>query len=90
MLDGTAPGANDTTLDVERLMVEHWRSATPTQKLERMLSIGRSVNELTRAYLRQQYPHATPREIELRLVARNLDRDLMIKAFGWDPDVHGR
>jgi hypothetical protein len=71
-------------------MLEHWRRATPAEKLERVLSLGRSVNELTRAWLRKEYPAATPREIELRLAARNLDRELMIKAFGWDPEVHGR
>jgi hypothetical protein len=71
-------------------MLEHWRRATPAQKLERVLGIGRSVNELTRAWLRRQYPDATPREIELRLAARSIDRELMIKAFGWDPEREGR
>lgn len=90
MLDGTARGPTDTSRDVERRMLEHWRHATPGQRLERVLSIGRSVNELTRAYLRKQYPTATAREIELRLAARSIDRELMIRAFGWDPDREGR
>lgn len=89
MLDGTAPGISDTSPEVDRIMFEYWRRATYTQKLERMLSIGRSVNELTRAELRRRYPAALPREIELRLASRSLDRDTMIKAFGWDPLVHG-
>jgi HEPN domain-containing protein len=72
------------------MMIEIWRRATYEQKLQKVLTIGRSVNELVRAYLRTQYPDATPREIELRLAARNLDRETMIKAFGWDPDVRGR
>ena len=71
------------------MMIEIWRRATPEQKLQRVLSIGRSVNELTRALLRVQYPDATPREITLRLAARNLDRETMIKVFSWDPDIHG-
>lgn len=89
MFDGTAPGVSDTSPEVERMMIEIWRRATPEQKLQRVLSIGRSVNELTRAFLRVRYPDATPREIKLRLAARNLDRETMIKAFGWDPDIHG-
>lgn len=89
MLDGTAPGASDTSPEVERMMIDLWRRATYTQKLEKVLSIGRSVNELTRGLLRRQYPSSTPREIELRLASRNLDRETMIKAFGWDPDLHG-
>lgn len=89
MFDGTAPGASDTSPEVARMMVEIWRRATYEQKLQKVLSIGRSVNELARSYLRTQYPDATPREIELRLAARNLDRETMIKVFGWDPQVHG-
>lgn len=81
---------DDMSAEVERRMLEHWRRATPAQRLERVLSIGRSVNELTRAYLRRKYPSATPREIELRLAARSIDRELMIKAFGWDPEREGR
>ena len=89
MFDGTAPGPSDTSPEVERMMIEIWRRATYEQKLQRVLSIGRSVNELTRAFLRTRYPDATPREIELRLASRNLDRETMIKVFGWDPEVHG-
>jgi hypothetical protein len=48
------------------------------------------INELARAELKQRYPDATPREIDLRLASRVLDRDTMIRAFGWDPDKQGR
>ena len=70
-------------------MIALWQRATPAQKLARVLSIGRSINELVRAHLRQQYPDASPREIELRLASRNLDRATMIEVFGWDPAAHG-
>ena len=70
MFDGTAPGPSDTSPEVERMMIEIWRRATPEQKLQKMLSMGRMLNELTRAFLRTQYPEATPREIQLRLAAR--------------------
>lgn len=71
-------------------MLEMWRRATPDQKLARMFGIGHMINELARVETRQRYPKATPREIELRLASRNLDRETMIKAFGWDPDLQGR
>ena len=71
-------------------MLDHWRRATPAQKLERMFAMGRTVNELARADLRGRYPDATPREIELRLRSRSLDRETMIRAFGWDPEIHGK
>jgi hypothetical protein len=71
-------------------MVELWRRATPEQRLTKILGLGRALNELTRSELRGRYPDASAREIELRLASRNLDRETMIRAFGWDPDVHGR
>lgn len=81
---------DDTPPDVEARMVELWRRASPQQRLAKALGLGRALNELTRSQLRQRYPDATAREIELRLASRNLDRETMIRAFGWDPDAHGR
>jgi len=34
------------------------------------------------------YPEADEREIFLRVAARRLDRDTMIKVYGWDPLRH--
>lgn len=83
-----SPGS-DTHGDIDRMMIERWRHATPSQKLERMASMAHSVNELARAELRLRYPNATPREIDLRLRSRTLDRQTMMRAFGWDPELHG-
>jgi hypothetical protein len=71
------------------MMIDLWRKATPDKKMQKILGIGRSLNELVRAELRRRYPEATERELQLRLAARSYDRELMIKAFGWDPRVHG-
>lgn len=89
-MNGTAKGASDTSPEVDELMFQLWRKATPAQKLQKVLSIGRMVNDLVRGELRRRYPAATPREIELRLASRNLDRETMIRAFDWDPALHGR
>lgn len=71
-------------------MFQLWRRATPAQKLRKVFSIGKMVNDLVRGELRRRYPDATPREIELRLASRNLDRETMIRAFQWDPELQGR
>jgi hypothetical protein len=81
---------SDTPPGVERMMLDAWRRATPDQKLARMFGMGNMINELARAETRRRYPAATPREIDLRLASRTLDRETMIKAFGWDPDIRGR
>jgi hypothetical protein len=88
-MDRPAPGC-DTPPSVERMMLELWRRATPEQKLARMFGMAQMINELARAEVRRRYPAASSREVDLRLASRNFDRQTMIKAFGWDPDVHGR
>jgi hypothetical protein len=70
-------------------MIELWRKASPELKLQRVFGMGRMLNELIRAELRRRYPEATDRELQLRLAARSYERELMIKAFGWDPKIHG-
>jgi hypothetical protein len=84
------PRGSDTPVEVERQMLELWRRATPDQKLARVFGIGHMINELARADTRLRYPTATPREIELRIASRTLDRDTMLRAFGWDPELQGR
>lgn len=81
---------SDTPAAIEQRMLDHWRTATPSEKAARMFGMAAMVNELARAELRLRYPEATPREIDLRLRSRTLDRDTMIRVFGWDPDLHGR
>lgn len=89
-MDGTARGASDTSPEADALMFRLWRQASPAQKLRKVFGVGKMVNELVRAELRKRYPEATPREIELRLAARNLSRETMIRAFCWDPELQGR
>ncbi|HEY0479396.1 MAG TPA: hypothetical protein VGD37_17880 [Kofleriaceae bacterium] len=89
-MDGTAKGISDTSPEADELMFQFWRRATPAQKLRKIFGIGKMINDLVRAEIRQRYPGATAREVELRLASRNLDRQTMIRAFGWDPELHGR
>ncbi len=42
----------------------------------------------TEASLRRLYPEADERELFLRSTARRLERELMIKVYGWDPEEH--
>lgn len=89
LMDGSARGSSDTSPEADEVMFRLWRTATPAQKLQKVLNLGKMVNELVRGELRQRYPLATQREIDLRLASRNLPRETMIRAFGWDPEIHG-
>ena len=84
------PLGTDTHAAAEQMMLAHWRTASAAHKLARLFGMGHAINELARADLKARYPGATAREIELRLRSRSLDRETMIRAFGWDPDVHGK
>jgi hypothetical protein len=70
-------------------MVGLWRGMTPSRKMRIVLESNRMCDELALAGIRRQYPGATEHEQRMRLAARRIDRGLMIKAFGWDPELHG-
>jgi hypothetical protein len=72
-------------------MADELKPGTDTPPaVEQMPAMGHTVNELARADIRMRYPGATRREIELRLRSRSLDRETMLRVFGWDPELHGK
>jgi len=81
--------SRDTSAEIERRQVDAWRAMGPAQKLAIVSQLTLATEELARAGIRERHPNATGREIELRLGALRLDRDTMIRVFGWDPQKHG-
>lgn len=81
--------SEDTPADVERILIEGYRKMTPEQKLERVFGLRAALQELTAAVIRQQRPDADERELRLRVASRSIPRELMVAAFGWDPEVEG-
>ncbi|MEK7465896.1 MAG: hypothetical protein AAB074_00655 [Planctomycetota bacterium] len=81
--------AEDTSPEAERILVEAWRRMAPWQKIESVLRINRASDDIATAGILMRHPGATPDEIRLRLAALRLDRDTMVKAFGWDPERNG-
>ena len=83
--------AKDTPPEVQAMMIEGYRRMSPAEKLQRVVDLNRAVENLARARLRAQYgPNLSEREENLRLASLYLDRDTMIRAFDWDPEVEGR
>jgi hypothetical protein len=74
----TDPRAMEVWLDIQRRM-------PPGEKLAAVLAASRLVMQIYEAGVRLQYPQASEREVFLRTAARHLSRDLMIRAYGWDP-----
>lgn len=73
---------DDTTPEVERLMVEAYRRMTPAQRLAKVASLNASIRAVALAQLREQHPEASERELKLRLFARSADPELFARAFG--------
>jgi hypothetical protein len=82
--------SDDTSPEVEAYLFERYRRLDPEEKLEIVGRLGRLARDVALAGLRQRYPDATERENRLRLASRLYDRETMIRAFAWDPDVRGR
>lgn len=80
---------NDTDPRIEAFLIEGYRKMTPAQKAERVRALTRAVQELALLDVRRRHPDADVREQALRVASRWLDRDLMIRAFGWDVEKEG-
>jgi hypothetical protein len=77
----TDPRAMEVWLDLQRKM-------PPGEKLAAAFAATRLVLRMAEAGVRMAYPDADDREVFLRTAARHLSRDLMIRAYGWDPLLH--
>ena len=61
---------------------------TPGQRAARIFELSAFQENLQRSSVRSMYPAAGERELFLRVAARRLDRQTMIRVYGWDPALH--
>src|SRR5262245_55851805 len=78
--------------DTDPRAMEVWlgllRKMPPGDKLKVTLDLGRFALQMAEMGVRSRYPQADDREVFLRVAALHLGRDLMIQAYGWDPEQH--
>jgi hypothetical protein len=77
----TDPQALDVWLNVIR-------KKTPGERILMAFELTDFALKMAESGVRARYPDAPEREIFLRCAALRLPRDLMIRAYGWDPDLH--
>ena len=77
----------DTTPQAMEVFVELHRQMPVSQKVTSVFEWSEMLLRLSLANVRTQYPDASDREVFLRMAARHLDRDLMIRTYGWHPDL---
>jgi len=80
---------DDTSPRVRALLVEGYRRMSPAKKLQRVAELNAAVLELAAAGIRRRHGAVAEEELRLRLAALWLDRETMMRAFGWDPRKHG-
>ena len=78
----------DTDPQALEVFLQLHRKMTPGQRVARVFELTAFQESLQRVSVRAMYPQADEREVFLRVAARRLDRDSMIQAYGWDPDLH--
>lgn len=80
---------SDTPAKVEKILIEGFRKMPAWRKLQLLSQMTQACRQLALAGLRRRYPKAGEKELRRRLAAVLLDRDFVIKVYGWDPDKEG-
>ncbi len=75
----------DTSSEAFEALIELQRRMSPGDKLAAMFELTAMMMRLSEDAVRKQFPNASDREVFLRAATRRLGRDIMIKAYGWDP-----
>ena len=80
----------DISPEAEEALLEHYRQMSPIEKIQDVQRLNQIAFEEEAARIRARYgPDTTDREVRLRILSRQVDRETMIKGFGWDPEVQG-
>jgi hypothetical protein len=88
-VDGYRTQARDLPVEVERVVVQGWRAMSAAEKVRQVRALTDTSRRFSLAGIRRRHPGASEREVRLRLASFWLDRETMIRLFGWDPDVQG-
>lgn len=82
------PEFSDTDPQVMEVWLELLRRKSGEERLMMALEMSDFALRMSAAGVRARYPAASEREVFLRSAALRLPRDLMTRAYGWDPDEH--
>jgi hypothetical protein len=76
--------------DTDPRAMEVWlgvlRGKTPGERIATAFELTDFALRMAESGVRARYPKASEREIFLRAAAMRLPRELMIRAYCWDPD----
>ena len=78
---------SDTHPAAMEVFLKLQRQRSPGQKLADAFELIELVMQLSAAGVRRRHPEAGEREVFLRTASLRLSRDLMMRAYGWHPDL---
>ena len=79
----------DTSPEAEAVLVRLAREMPPGEKLQIAASMSRAIRELAEVGVRSRHPRASEDEVRRRVAALVLPREIVIAAYGWDPEQEG-
>lgn len=79
----------DTYPKSEQVLIELLRNVPAWQKCRQVSQMIQATRQLSIAGLRIRYPDASDEELHKRVAALWLDRELVVKVYGWDPESEG-
>jgi hypothetical protein len=77
----------DTSVDAEALQFAIWARMSPAEKFAAFEDLYQLAVAMAEAGIRLRHPQASDREVFLRRVARSIDRESMLAAYGWAPEA---
>ena len=86
----TDPFYSDTHPDAMKVWIELLRKKSPGEKLVQALECSDLVFGFSETGVRMRYPNASEGEVFLRAASLHLSRELMVRAYQWDPCEHER
>ena len=88
-MEHEADFVRDTDAKALEVFYEIQRRRPAGEKANDVFELMAWAIELAERGVRMRYPGISEREVFLRAAALRIPRELMIKAYGWDPDEHG-
>jgi hypothetical protein len=75
----------DTDTKALEVFLDRQRAMTPAEKIRAVFEQNQLLRSMSEARERRLHPEASEREIFLRVTARRLDRETMLRVYGWYP-----
>jgi hypothetical protein len=77
---------SDTDPKAFEVFLASQRWMTPSENIRAVFERNRIIQALAEAQERENYPQPDDRGVFLRVLARRLDRETMLRVYGWHPD----